>query len=652
MAKEMVGAGFYNDSTLPTLVSKVQATAAWQKVESLKADADDAGEVSWLLAGKADQPQPAGYTVAKNLKFFFPYALVADGIAMDIQASDAHARIRIDNDGEVDAFNNHTFEDTSGQLPWDEISTIDKIMRVLWLLTRLVVVIAMLYMFIASLSFLADAFRLVAGKEAGEVFRNSDLLTNPIAGLVIGVLATVLVQSSSTSTSIIISMVAADLLKKESAIFIIMGANIGTSVTSTIVALGQSTHRTQFIRAFAAATIHDAFNFLTVIVFLPLEWATGYLDTFSREVVAQYGEFETDEGAKKEYLKKLTKDFTKMVSSLNKKLIKEIALEQDPDVLAELEKETLLKDCWIKTWGFGDRTTGTIFLFFSLAILCICLFVIVKVLQSILKGRLAVLLHKTVNGKLPDLKVGNVTIPFSGLTGYLAMFVGLGVTIGVQSSSITTSVLTPLVGLGVIDLETVYPVVLGANIGTTMTAVLAALASDADKIGITLEVAYCHLFFNLSGIILFYVIWPLRIMPITMAKYMGQKTAKYKWYAVMYLFMCFFVIPLLLVALSLWSIIAMGIVVGIFVVFCVFIGLLCIAQSRYPDKLPPALRTMEFLPVFMRSLEPLDNVLSKLSCCPKNRTRADAEDMDRNIENAKDRLEKQWTADGVAEGQL
>ena len=50
----------------------------------------------------------------------------------------------------------------------------------------------------------------VAGKKAGEVFQQSHVLTNPVAGLMMGVLVTVLVQSSSTSTSIVISMVGAD----------------------------------------------------------------------------------------------------------------------------------------------------------------------------------------------------------------------------------------------------------------------------------------------------------------------------------------------------------------------------------------------------------------------------------------------------------
>lgn len=65
-------------------------------------------------------------------------------------------------------------------------------------------------MFICSLSVLSDAFRLLGGRAAGEVFKESELLRNPVCGLMIGVLSTVLLQSSSTSTSILVSLVAAN----------------------------------------------------------------------------------------------------------------------------------------------------------------------------------------------------------------------------------------------------------------------------------------------------------------------------------------------------------------------------------------------------------------------------------------------------------
>ena len=90
----------------------------------------------------------------------------------------------------------------------------------------------------------------------------------------LGLLATALVQSSSTVTTLIVGLVAGG-LPVTTAVPMIMGANIGTSVTNTFVALGAVGNRTAFRRSFAAATVHDWFNLLAVVIFLPLELITG-----------------------------------------------------------------------------------------------------------------------------------------------------------------------------------------------------------------------------------------------------------------------------------------------------------------------------------------------------------------------------------------
>merc|ERR1719163_2296388 len=135
----------------------------------------------------------------------------------------------------------------------------------------------LLYLFIISLDLMANSFRILGGKTSGRAFRDSDLFDNPLAGLVTGILVTVMVQSSSTSTSIIVTMTAGDLITVKNAIFMIMGANIGTSVTNTLVSLGSFGNKDEYRRAFAGATVHDCFNFLCVMIILPIEAATGLL---------------------------------------------------------------------------------------------------------------------------------------------------------------------------------------------------------------------------------------------------------------------------------------------------------------------------------------------------------------------------------------
>merc|ERR1711998_256165 len=443
-----------------------------------------------------------------------------------------------------------------GVKKWSELDAAGKLVRASLIVLKLCIILLSLYAFICSLSFLADGFRLVAGRQAGETFKNSMVFNNPIAGMLVGVLVTVLVQSSSTSTSIVITMVAADLFTVKQAISLVMGANIGTSVTSTIVALAQSIDKNEFRRAFAAATVHDMFNFLTVLVFLPLEAMTGYLYNLSLAIINSSPGLASGEKPP-DILKALTKPFTKAIISIDKKQITKIAEGKEGSYM-------LKHFLGMGHDDMSDGVAGVIILIVALAVLCITLFLIVYTLKSLLKGRIAVWLHKSVNGNVPDIKCGGITFPMGWAAGYLSILTGLGITIAVQSSSITTSALTPLVGVGVIKIERMYPTVLGANIGTCITGVVAALAADASKLYLTLQVAYCHLFFNLSGIALFYVIWPLRWLPINAAKFLGNTTAEYKWFAVAYLFVCFFLVPAIFFALSVASTAA-----------CIVIALLC-----------------------------------------------------------------------------
>jgi sodium-dependent phosphate cotransporter len=128
-------------------------------------------------------------------------------------------------------------------------------------------------------------------------------------------------------------------------------------------------------------------------------------------------------------------------------------------------------------------------------------------------------IKKTLNAKIPY-------VPW--ITGYIAILVGAVMTFLVQSSSVFTSALTPLVGLGVLTVERVYPLTLGSNIGTTTTAILAAMAVEGESFKISMQIALCHLLFNVTGILLFYPI-PFLRWPIAMAKFLGDTTAKYRY---------------------------------------------------------------------------------------------------------------------------
>ncbi len=225
---------------------------------------------------------------------------------------------------------------------------------------------------------------------------------------------------------------------------------------------------------------------------------------------------------------------------------------------------------------------------------------------------MAGLIKKTLNAEFPG--------PLRYLTGYFAILVGAGITFLVQSSSVFTSALTPLVGLGVVTLERMFPLTLGSNIGTTATGLLAAMASSGDKLTNSLQIAICHLFFNISGIALWYPVPFMRKMPIYLAKVLGNTTAKYRWFAIFYLIMMFFALPLLvfgLSMLSIWALVGFGIPAMILMIFVIVVNVL---QRKRPSALPEKLKNWEFLPEPLRSLDPLDRLISKArdkfrSCC-------------------------------------
>ncbi|XP_028277915.1 sodium-dependent phosphate transport protein 2A-like [Parambassis ranga] len=491
-------------------------------------------------------------------------------------------------------------------------------------LCKIPLLFVLLYLFVCSLDILSSAFQLAGGRVAGDIVQKNAILSNPVAGLVVGILVTVLVQSSSTSTSIIVSLVSSGLLDVRAAIPIIMGSNIGTSVTNTMVALMQAGDREEFERAFSGATVHDCFNWLSVLVFFPLEAVSGMLRHLSQAVVDMV-HFSSGEEAP-QLLKVLTEPLTKMIIQLDPSVINAIATGDQTMRNKSLVKQwchpTSVKDNEA-SWGthnlsahtekckhlfvdcsLSDLVIGLILLACSLLVLCSSLILLVKLLNSLLKGQVASAINNVVNTDFP--------YPFTWLAGYLALLVGAGMTFLVQSSSVFTSTITPLIGIGVISIERAYPLTLGSNLGTTTTATLAALASPGDKLAAATQVALCHFFFNLLGILLWYPI-PATRLPIRMACALGKRTARYRWFAVLYLLLCFMLLPSVVFALSMagWKVMT-GIGVPVMVVI-VFVATINVLQVRRPDCLPRRLQNWDFLPVWMTSLQPLDDFITTVT---------------------------------------
>ena len=226
---------------------------------------------------------------------------------------------------------------------------------------------------------------------------------------------------------------------------------------------------------------------------------------------------------------------------------------------------------------------------------------LLQVLSSLLQGTALKAVNRVLNAELPGY--------LSWLTGYIAMAIGMAFTIVLQSSSVFTSILTPLVGIGVLTVERMYPLTLGANIGTTATSLIAAFAGD--NVLQALQISLCHLFFNITGTILFYPVPFTRAWPPFLAKKMGNTTADHRWFAFAYIILMFLIVPLGVLSLSIggWQVLyGVGMPIIIFLLVVVITNIL---QDSAPTLLPFYLRDWNFLPIYFRSLNPYDNIFGK-----------------------------------------
>jgi len=512
--------------------------------------------------------------------------------------------------------------------------SISSVKEIVMTVGRVISMMTCLYFFVCSLSFLSDSFRILGGRNIGALFSNSDLLQNPVVGLMIGVLVTVLVQSSSTSTSIIVGLVSAGAPVK-TAIPMIMGANIGTSVTNIIVALTQAGDREQFRKAFSCANVHDMFNWLTAFTLLIVECLTGYLETVTGKLVENVGYHPAAKGNVKspDFLKALTRPVTDNLIKLDKAVLKGWA-QNDPKYD---NASTILKtgcgpveqgqgpSCHFifaylgpEGWNIGETYIGVLLLGISLVMLCGCLIGMVKVLNSLLGSKVKNVIENVINADIPVRGLG-------WLTGYLAMVLGAMLTILVQSSSVFTSTLTPLAGAGLISLERAYPLTLGSNLGTTTTSILASFAAGGDNMRAALQIALVHLTFNVTGILLFYPI-PWMRWPIAVARALGNVTSQYRWFAVLYLALMFFIFPLTLFGLSMAGTIPLYIAVTLIISTIIFSVVVNNLQDSAPRYLPAFLQNWNFLPLFLHSFEPWDRVImGAVGCCCRRKGWDDAE---------------------------
>jgi sodium-dependent phosphate cotransporter len=343
-------------------------------------------------------------------------------------------------------------------------------------------ILFLIYLFFLSISLLGVSLKMLGGGVLTELL---SLTSNPFVGLFVGILATSIVQSSSLVTSLTVGLVAAGALDVVQAVPIIMGSNMGTSVTNALVAAGQINKPEEFRRAFAAAVVDDFFEICCIAVLLPLQVAFNVLGASAAFVSKQFAKI----------------GGLHVFDPLN------AVIDPVVELISDLVFESALA-----------------LLILALALLFFSLSYLVKTLKRRLIGRIERFFDKVL---------------FK--TAGRAMALGFTSTALLQSSSMTTSLAVPLAGAGFLTLQQVFPYVLGANVGTTLTAIFAALATGQEA---AVTVAFAHLLYNVTGIVL---VWPLRRIPLGLAELLATYALRSRLVPLGYVIVVFFVIPMVLI---------------------------------------------------------------------------------------------------------
>lgn len=363
---------------------------------------------------------------------------------------------------------------------------------------KLLAVAALLYIFLLGIKLMGGGCKLLAQGEDSFAHTLISQAKNPFIALFVGIFVTSIVQSSAVTTSIVVALVAGGTLSLRSAIPIVMGANIGTTVTNMLVSMGYVMRKEEFRRAISGAVVHDLFNVFVVVILLPVELATRYLETVTRWLTEPLNRIGGVGGSSFNPLGPVLDPAVRLVESLISKL-------PNPG------------------WCAGITAIAGLVCIFS------ALLTLIRLLRSMMQGAAESSISKLV-----------------GKSGYFGIVIGFVLTASVHSSSIVTSLLVPMAASGIMSVTQIFPITIGANIGTTTTALIAVMAGSAPGVAIALV----HLLFNVTGLLMFYPMPPIRRVPIRMAERIGQFAAESRALTLLFGFCLFLGVPGLLIWIS------------------------------------------------------------------------------------------------------
>ncbi|OWZ21732.1 Sodium-dependent phosphate transporter [Phytophthora megakarya] len=382
-----------------------------------------------------------------------------------------------------------------------------------------VIMLAALYFFMVAVKFIESGFTVALGCDVKGAFT---IANNPLAGLVIGLVSTALLHSSSTITSITVALVSTQGLTIRQGVFIVMGANIGTCVTCIMMAFGQIQTRSRFQRAMETATVHTMFNVWSAFIMFPLEVIFHPLEKLSvlmSNAKASGGSFTSP-------VDTVVKPFANLLIRVDTQAILDITSGTKECT----DEMSLVSGGAFEGTSLSDGQIGVIVIVIGFLTMAGSLICFIQMLAMVLLGPTKILVSRML-----------------AFNGYVNILAGAGITFIVQSSTVVTCTLTPMAGLGVFTLEQVYPLILGANLGTCGTALLASLVVGTKQ---AVAVALTHLWFNMFGIVLFYPIPFTRRPILSWARSIAYFSASWAVVGVLFILVVYLVLPGVLLGLE------------------------------------------------------------------------------------------------------
>lgn len=312
---------------------------------------------------------------------------------------------------------------------------------------------------------------------------------DPLIGVLIGILATALVQSSTTTTTLTVTAVGTGIVSVPVAIPIILGANIGTTITAMLVAFSYMGERREFKRAFTVAAMHVWFNVLVILFLFVVELLFHPFRTISGAIAT---EITLTTGGSLPTSDVMTRLFDPPTQLLGMNgLIGSIG---NPSISAIV--------CLV---------VGTAFILFAVRAMS-------SQIRTITAATVTSIMDKVINPENSP----KATI----LSNFWSFILGVLFTLMVTASSVTVASMQPVAVSGVVKQKPLLGVILGANVGTTVTAMFATFAIVSDQGEFAIQAALIHLIVNLTGALLVLCIPQLANVIIHLAEKTANLTAR------------------------------------------------------------------------------------------------------------------------------